>query len=113
MHPLTYDPLHVTSVQQLFVVVFACMYGECVNLCMSCVEDERDVIMDAARDMSTWSAETTRSSDITCCAYVHQGGLFIRANSVFGYCEANRQVSVSTVTFSSSRRPLLYVQTYV
>ena len=80
---------------------------------MSCLEDERDVIMDAARDMSTWSAETTRSGDITCCAYVHQGGLFIRANSVFGYCEANRQVSVSTVTFSASRRPLLYVRMYV
>ena len=88
----------VYYLQLCTIRLFTCtLVLACNSVIVACVFAENDVIMAAAREMSTWSGETTSASDVTCYAYLQHGGLFIRANTVLGYCEANRQVNKSRV----------------
>ncbi len=53
--------------------------------------------------LSSWRDHTGDMDDayhgtkIRCYPYIHEDGFAIRANTLVTYCEANRQVQVSTV----------------
>ena len=83
----------------LCVFIGSCLHKFTVNDVLFVIGDssEND-FTNLALEMSVWNShkdnvhDCSHDDDIRCFAYIMDGGMCIRTNTLVTYCEANRQV---------------------